>query len=64
MRIMIIGALDGRLGEASIIARNTGADLDHADDVEAGLRALAKGANVEMIFCDVAQPILSFVVTR
>ena len=57
MRIMIIGALDGRLGEASIIARNTGADLDHADDVEAGLRALAKGANVEMIFCDVAQPI-------
>jgi DNA-binding NtrC family response regulator len=57
MRIMIVGALSGRLGEASLIARQAGAALEHADDVAAAIRALGRGAHVEMIFCDVTQPI-------
>lgn len=57
MRIMIVGALSGRLGEASILAREAGAQLDHAEDVDQATRALTRGANVELIFCDVALPI-------
>ena len=61
MRIMIVGALSGRLGEASILARKAGATLEQADDVAAAVRALARGANVEMIFCDVAQPVAELI---
>ncbi len=57
MRIMIVGALSGRLGEASILAREAGAQLDHAETVDLAMRALTRGANVELIFCDVALPI-------
>ena len=61
MRIMIVGSLSGRLGEASILAREAGAQLDHAEDVELALQALARGANVEMIFCDVTLPIRTLI---
>ncbi len=57
MRIMIVGSLSGRLGEAAAIARRSGAVLEQADTVEAAVAALARGANVEMIFCEVAQPV-------
>ncbi len=57
MRIMIVGSLSGRLGEAALIARKSGASLEQADTVDAAIAALSRGANVEMIFCDVAQPL-------
>jgi DNA-binding NtrC family response regulator len=57
MRIMIVGALSGRLGEASRIARDAGAALDHAETVEAAIQAITRGAHVELAFCDVSLPI-------
>ena len=61
MRVMIIGPLSGRLGEAGMLARESGARLEHADDVAAALRALAGGVHVELVFCDVAEPIAELV---
>ncbi len=57
MRIMIVGALSGRLGEASRMAREAGAALEHAEDVESAIQAIGRGANVELVFCDVSLPI-------
>jgi len=57
MRIMIVGTLSGRLGEASMLARKAGAELEHAEDVDLALRSLARGANVELIFCEISQPV-------
>ena len=57
MRIMIVGALSGRLGEASRIARDAGAALEHADSVDQAIHAIGRGTHVEMVFCDVALPI-------
>ncbi len=57
MRIMIVGALAGRLGEASRIARDAGAALEHADSVDQAIQAIGRGTHVEMVFCDVALPI-------
>jgi DNA-binding NtrC family response regulator len=57
MRIMIVGPLSGRLGEASRIARDAGAALEHADTVDNAIHSLARGAHVELVFCDVSLPI-------
>ncbi len=57
MRIMIVGTLSGRLGEASRLARDAGAALEHAETVDQAIRAIGRGAHVELVFCDVSQPI-------
>ncbi len=57
MRIMIVGSLAGRLGEASRIARDAGAVLEHAETVDDAIRAIGRGSHVELVFCDVALPI-------
>ncbi len=44
-----------------MIARKSGATLEQADTVDAAILALARGANVEMIFCDVAQPVRALI---
>ena len=61
MRVMIVGALDGRLGEASRLAREAGAVLEHAETVETAIRAIGRGTHVELVFCDVGLPIAELI---
>ena len=54
MRLLIIGAMSGQIGAASQIAVNRGAQVAHADNIEAGLEALRNGRGADVIMIDVA----------
>lgn len=54
MRVLIIGSLAGELGQAARIARQRGAQLDQADNAEAGLARLRADARVDLVLCDLA----------
>ena len=55
-RVLIIGALDGELGQAARIAQARGARLQQADGVAAGLARLrADGADLAL--CDLAHDV-------
>ena len=52
MRLLIVGSLDGYMGEASKIAFAQGVKVLHCDDVEGGLKALRAGQGADLVFVD------------
>ncbi len=52
MRVLIVGALDGELGQAAQIARGRGAHLVQADGIEAALERLRQ-SGCDLLLCDV-----------
>jgi two-component system response regulator FlrC len=57
MRILIVGALDGALGQAARIAMGRGAKLDQADTVDSALGVLRGQAAISLVFCDLRHDI-------
>ena len=61
MRVLIIGSLGGELGRAAQIATSRGAQLDHADDIGGALVRLRRDARVNLVLCELGQPIAELV---
>ena len=61
MRILIIGALSGPLGEAARIARAQHADVDHATTHEAALATLRRNGAINVVFCELPHDIARMV---
>jgi two-component system response regulator FlrC len=61
MRILIIGALSGPLGEAARIARAQHAAVDHATTREGALAALRRNGAINVVFCELPHDIASMV---
>ena len=61
MRVLIIGSLGGELGRAAQIAAARGAGLDQADDIAGGLARLRRDARVNLVLCELGQPIAELV---
>jgi two-component system, response regulator FlrC len=61
MRVLIIGSLGGELGTAAGIAARRGARLDQADDVAGALTRLRSDGRVNLVLCELTQPIGSLV---
>ena len=57
MRVLLIGALSGELGQAARIAITRGARLEQADTVECGLARLRSDARVDLVLCEVSQDV-------
>ena len=52
MRLLIIGSLNGYMGEASKIAIAQGVKVLHCDNEEGGLKALRAGQGADLVFVD------------
>jgi len=52
MRLLIVGSLNGYMGEASKIAINQGVKVLHCDDEDGGLKALRAGQGADLVFVD------------
>jgi DNA-binding NtrC family response regulator len=61
MRLLIIGALEGQLSEATKMAMNGGAKVAHAPSVEIALAALRAGRGADLLLCDVAMDIAGLI---
>ncbi len=57
MRVLIIGALAGELGQAARIAIARGARLDQADDTIAALARLRADARVDLVLCEICHDV-------
>ena len=57
MRVLIIGALAGELGQAARIAIARGAKLDQADDTTAALARLRADARVDLVLCEICHDV-------
>ncbi|MCQ8279935.1 sigma-54 dependent transcriptional regulator [Acetobacteraceae bacterium KSS8] len=57
MRVLIVGSLGGELGRAAQIATARGAELDQVDDVQGCLSRLRRDARVNLVLCELGQPI-------
>ena len=53
MRLMIVGALDGQLSQATKLAMEGGAKVAHADDVSIALASLRSGRGADLLMVDV-----------
>ena len=53
MRLMIIGALEGQLSQATKLAMEGGAKVAHADTVEVALASLRGGRGADLLLADV-----------
>jgi DNA-binding NtrC family response regulator len=61
MRLLIIGALEGQLSEATLMAMNGGAKVAHAPSVEIALAALRAGRGADLLLVDVAMDIVGLI---
>jgi DNA-binding NtrC family response regulator len=61
MRLLIIGALEGQLSEATLMAMNGGAKVAHAPSVEIALAALRAGRGADLLLCDVVMDIAGLI---
>lgn len=61
MRLMIVGHLDGHIGEAGKIALQKGAKVIHCEDTDQALGALRNGKGADLAMVDVKQKISAFV---
>jgi two-component system response regulator FlrC len=61
MRLLIIGALEGQLSEATKMAMNGGAKVAHAPSVEIALAALRAGRGADLLLCDVVMDIAGLI---
>ncbi len=57
MRVLIIGSLDGQLGEATKIAMNNGAKVAHVEGIEAAMKALRAGQGADLLMADIGHDI-------
>ena len=57
MRVLLIGALTGELGQAGRIALARGAKLDHAEDLEPALERLRADARVDLVLAEISRDI-------
>ena len=57
MRLLIIGDLNGQIGEASRIAVSRGANVQHQKDIESALVSLREGNSADLIMIDVGENI-------
>jgi two-component system response regulator FlrC len=53
MRLLIVGALEGQLTEATRLAMQGGAKVGHADSVEVAMATLRAGRGADLLFVDV-----------
>ncbi len=61
MRILIIGKVDSQISEASKIAKNHGAAVTHAPDVDSAIKLLLSGKGADLILIDVRLDIADLV---
>ena len=61
MHVLIIGSLAGDLGKAALLARQRGARVDQADDVEKGLARLRADARTDIVLCDLSHDVAALV---
>jgi DNA-binding NtrC family response regulator len=61
MRLLIIGALEGQLSEATMMAIRGGAKVAHAPSVEIALAALRAGRGADLLLCDVVMDIAGLI---
>jgi len=61
MRLLIIGALEGQLSEATTMAMNGGAKVAHAPSVEIALAALRAGRGADLLLVDVVMDIAGLI---
>jgi len=61
MRLLIIGALEGQLSEATKMAMNGGARVAHAPSVEIALAALRAGRGADLLLVDVVMDITGLI---
>jgi two-component system response regulator FlrC len=61
MRLLIIGALEGQLSEATKMAMNGGAKVAHAPSVEIALAALRAGRGADLLLVDVQMDIVGLI---
>jgi DNA-binding NtrC family response regulator len=54
---MVIGSLDGSLGQAARLMLSRGAQIEHASTVEQGLAVLRRVGSIDAVFCDIVLPI-------
>ncbi|MDE2198573.1 MAG: sigma-54-dependent Fis family transcriptional regulator [Rhodospirillales bacterium] len=57
MRLLIIGSLNGPLGQAARLAMSRGAAIEHAGTAEDALPRLRVAPVIEAVFCDLSQDI-------
>nr|WP_283949485.1 sigma-54 dependent transcriptional regulator [Limobrevibacterium gyesilva] len=60
---MVIGTMDGAIGQAARLVLAKGVQLEHAHSVAAGLVSLRRGVSVDLVFCDIRQPVAALVRT-
>ncbi len=53
MQLLVIGTLNGQIGDASQIAIAQGAKVQQADDIEMGLGVIRSGSGVDLVMADV-----------
>ena len=61
MRLMIVGALDGQLSQATKLAMDGGAKVAHAADVDVALASLRGGRGADLLLVDVMTDIPSLI---
>ncbi|TVR82775.1 MAG: sigma-54-dependent Fis family transcriptional regulator [Rhodospirillales bacterium] len=61
MRLLIIGVLDGHIGQASRIAKNRGATVLQADHIDAGLDIVRSGRGADLVLIDVVLDVASLI---
>ena len=61
MRLLIIGALEGQLSEATKMAMNGGAKVAHAPSIEIALAALRAGRGADLLLVDVVMDIAALI---
>jgi two-component system, response regulator FlrC len=63
MRLLIIGSLNGYMGEASKIAIGLGVKVLHCDEEDGGLHALRSGQGADLVFIDVQLNVSRFMLS-
>ena len=53
MRLLIIGSLDSHIGQASKIAKDRGAEVSHAPDVDSAMNLLRSGKGADLLMIDI-----------
>jgi two-component system response regulator FlrC len=61
MRLLIVGDLDGQIGNASKMARNRGAKVSQVATIEAAYEMLCEGQGADLIMVDIHQDIATLV---
>ena len=61
MKLLIIGNLKGHAGQATRIALNKGAKVEHSDNIKDSLKILRSGNSIELVLIDIELNISNFI---